>query len=45
VTHEASARLASAPVDNILRYLAGAPTNVVNPEALKHVKQPVAGSR
>lgn len=39
VTHEASARLAQAPVDNIVNYLAGRPTNVVNPEALQHPKQ------
>jgi D-3-phosphoglycerate dehydrogenase len=40
VTHEAAARLASAPVDNILHYLAGNPTDVVNPVALEHPKQP-----
>jgi phosphoglycerate dehydrogenase-like enzyme len=39
VTHEASARLAAAPVDNIESYLAGRPTNVVNPAALEHPKQ------
>jgi phosphoglycerate dehydrogenase-like enzyme len=39
VTHEASARLAAAPVDNIAHYLAGRPTNVVNPGALEHPKQ------
>jgi phosphoglycerate dehydrogenase-like enzyme len=39
VTHEASARLAAAPVDNIVRYLAGDPTHVVNPAALEHPKQ------
>jgi D-3-phosphoglycerate dehydrogenase / 2-oxoglutarate reductase len=39
VTHEAAARLTSAPVDNILHYLAGEPTNVVNPAALEHRKQ------
>jgi phosphoglycerate dehydrogenase-like enzyme len=39
VTHEASERLAAAPVENIARYLAGAPTSVVNPAALEHPKQ------
>lgn len=39
VTHEASARLAAAPVDNVVSYLAGSPTNVVNPAALEHPKQ------
>jgi phosphoglycerate dehydrogenase-like enzyme len=39
VTHEASARLAADPVDNIARYLAGDPTHVVNPAALAHPKQ------
>ncbi len=38
-THEAATRLTSAPVDNILRYLARHPTNVVNPAALEHPKQ------
>jgi D-3-phosphoglycerate dehydrogenase len=39
VTHEASARLATAPVDNILNYMAGRPTNVVNPAALEHPRR------
>ena len=39
VTHEATARLTSAPVDNVLHYLASNPTNVVNPAALEHPKQ------
>ena len=39
VTHEASARLAAAPIDNVVSYLAGSPTNVVNPAALEHPKQ------
>ncbi len=39
VTNEASARLAAAPVDNVVNYLAGRPTNVVNPAALDHPKQ------
>jgi D-3-phosphoglycerate dehydrogenase len=43
VTHEASARLAAAPVENIVNYLAGRPTNVVNPAALEHPKQHGAG--
>lgn len=34
VTHEAQARLAQMPVDNIIAYLDGRPQNVVNPEAL-----------
>jgi D-3-phosphoglycerate dehydrogenase len=36
VTHEASERLARAPVDNIFNYLDGRPTHVVNPAVLKH---------
>jgi len=39
VTHEASERLTSAPVDNVFNYLDGRPTNVVNPAALEHPKQ------
>lgn len=39
VTHEAAARLAAAPVENIVAYFAGRPTNVVNPAALTHPKQ------
>jgi phosphoglycerate dehydrogenase-like enzyme len=39
VTNEASERLARAPVDNVLNYLDGHPTNVVNPAALEHPKQ------
>lgn len=39
VTHEASERLARAPVDNILNYVAGRPTHVVNPAALEHPRQ------
>lgn len=34
VTHEAQARLAQMPVDNIIAYLDGRPQHVVNPEAL-----------
>jgi D-3-phosphoglycerate dehydrogenase len=44
VTHEAAARLAAAPVDNIARYLAGQPTNVVNPAVIGHAKQRGLGS-
>lgn len=39
VTFEASQRLEQMPVDNILAYLRGEPTNVVNPAALDHPKQ------
>jgi D-3-phosphoglycerate dehydrogenase len=39
VTREASARLAAMPVDNVEAYLAGRPTNVVNPSALDHERQ------
>jgi phosphoglycerate dehydrogenase-like enzyme len=39
VTHEATARLAAAPVENIARYLAGRPRNVVNRAALAHPRQ------
>jgi D-3-phosphoglycerate dehydrogenase len=39
VTVEAGARLAAAPVENIARYLAGEPQNVVNPGALLHPRQ------
>lgn len=39
VTNEASERLTIAPVDNVLHYLDGHPTNVVNPLALEHPKQ------
>lgn len=42
-TVEASARLAKTPVDNILNYLAGEPTSVVNPEALHHDRHQLAG--
>lgn len=35
-TTEATARLAKTPVDNILNYLGGTATSVVNPEALSH---------
>ena len=35
VTAEASARLRQMPVDNLIAYFEGHPTNVVNPEALK----------
>ncbi len=38
VTAEASARLAKMPVDNILNYLIGRPTNVVNPASLAHAR-------
>jgi D-3-phosphoglycerate dehydrogenase len=41
VTHEASERLAAAPVENIARYLAGRPQNVVNPAALRHSRPSV----
>jgi len=34
VTHEASERLQQMPVDNIIAYFEGKPTNVVNPEVL-----------
>lgn len=34
VTYEASARLAKMPVDNVINFLQGRPTFVVNPEAL-----------
>lgn len=43
VTNEASERLARAPVDNVLSYLDGQPTNVVNPAALEHPKQRRSG--
>ncbi len=43
VTNEASERLARAPVDNVLSYLDGHPTNVVNPAALEHPKQRRSG--
>lgn len=38
-TVEASARLAATPVDNILNFAAGEPTNVVNPAALAHPRR------
>jgi D-3-phosphoglycerate dehydrogenase len=37
-TAEAAVQLAAAPVDNIINYLAGDPSNVINPEALEHPK-------
>lgn len=39
VTDEASRRLLKMPVDNIVAYLEGKPTNVVNPTALGHPRQ------
>jgi len=39
VTHEATERLARAPIDNIFRYLDGEPTSVVNAKALEHPRQ------
>jgi phosphoglycerate dehydrogenase-like enzyme len=39
VTNEAAEWLATAPVDNVLRYLEGQPANVVNPAALDHPRQ------
>ena len=35
VTGEASQRLRQMPVDNLIAFFEGRPTNVVNPEALK----------
>jgi phosphoglycerate dehydrogenase-like enzyme len=39
VTDEASRRLLQMPVYNVLAYLNGSPTHVVNPAALEHARQ------
>ncbi len=42
VTKEARERLLRLPVDNIAAFLAGTPQNLVNPDALAHLRPPSA---
>lgn len=43
VTQEATTRLRLLPIENIAAFLAGAPRNVVNPEALRGPRQRASG--